>query len=329
MTDISIIIKVRNEGKALHLTLERIYSQKIDKTFEIIIVDNSSTDNTIEIAKKFKCKILEIPTEKYTYPSSLNLGTEHAKGKIVIYFSSHCPPIDDFCLYHLTKHFSDPSVAAVHGMEIPIKGKNPVEEYELSRLYPNLPNHVNLNFENISKIKYTNGITAIRKEIWEKYRHPYGICYEKHKKILMGEDNLWEEYILKKRYKIIYDPKAKVYHSHKFTLKRIWPISYTPGYFSQDLCILRSNKSYGKRIINYLIMYLFPICIWCIKNKYLKALFLDFPLSFLIGHIAFYVGKRDRKNDERMYSILYSFSSNYCPTNPDELSKNPAISNTN
>ena len=52
---ISIIIPAYNEAKRLSSTLEQIssYLQKQDYSYEIIIVENGSTDNTLEIAQEF------------------------------------------------------------------------------------------------------------------------------------------------------------------------------------------------------------------------------------------------------------------------------------
>ena len=50
---ISIIIRTKNEEKWIKLCLNSIYSQKVDAEIEVILVDNDSTDHTVEIAKRF------------------------------------------------------------------------------------------------------------------------------------------------------------------------------------------------------------------------------------------------------------------------------------
>ena len=51
----SIIIRTKNEEDWIGHCLEAIINQSY-KNFEIIIVDNQSSDNTIEIAKSFSVK---------------------------------------------------------------------------------------------------------------------------------------------------------------------------------------------------------------------------------------------------------------------------------
>lgn len=322
MSDISIIIRTKNEGKILQKTLERICSQKIDKTFEILVVDSGSTDNTLDITKKFNCRILKISSKKFNYPYALNFGTQHATGDIVVYISAHSPPVDEYWLYFLTKHFSDPNVAAVRGRDIPIKGVNPVEEYSFINAYPDLSAPVDFSVKDI--YKYTNGNTAIRKDIWKKYKHPEGICYKLHP-LLMGEDQVWASYILKKGYRIIYEPRSKVYHSHEFELKRMWLTSYAPGYFSNDITLpaFLANK-FEKKTIKDIPSRMKRLTLYFLNNKYFKAFLFDLPLSFIISKIGFYCGKKDRKRDEKLFNKSFKYN----PNNSSDLSDDPTVSNT-
>ncbi len=326
--DISIVIRTKNSSKYLTEILKKVYYQKIDKSFDVVIVDSGSTDDTLKIASSYSCKIVKIPSKDFTYPFALNVGSEYAKGEYLVFLSHDAFPTDEKWLHNLTKHFSDPSVVAVRGRDAPIKGKNPVEEYSLLQTYPDLPNFEYI--EDKTAGRYTNGNTAIRKNIWEKYKHPEGICYKIHP-LLTGEDQIWASYLLKKGYRIVYDPRSKVYHSHKLGLKRIWPTSYGHGYFSNDLYFLvfSARKSSGKEIIKDILFRMKNLSIYFLKNKYFKAFFFDFPLSLMINKIGFYCGKKDRERDEKLYLTLYSISSNHDPNNSYKLSNNPTISNTN
>ncbi len=77
---ISVIIPVFNEEKHLEQCLESLLNQE-EKAFEIIVVNNNSTDKSAEIASKFPIKILHqlvkgiIPTR--------NAGFNAAKGDII------------------------------------------------------------------------------------------------------------------------------------------------------------------------------------------------------------------------------------------------------
>lgn len=54
---ISVIIPAYNEEKLIGKCLEGLVLQSTDKKFEVILVDNNSTDNTVLIAQKYKKKL--------------------------------------------------------------------------------------------------------------------------------------------------------------------------------------------------------------------------------------------------------------------------------
>ena len=55
MIETLIIIRTKNEDRWLKATLEKIFNQKY-KNFVVAIVDNHSTDRTLEIAKRYTTK---------------------------------------------------------------------------------------------------------------------------------------------------------------------------------------------------------------------------------------------------------------------------------
>ena len=96
---ISFIIIGLNEGWKLTQCFKSIFKtieyNKL-KEYEIIYVDSNSTDNSIEIAKKFK----EIKILKITGPCSValgrNTGAREAKGDILYFFDADIELVPDF-----------------------------------------------------------------------------------------------------------------------------------------------------------------------------------------------------------------------------------------
>ncbi len=88
---LSIIIPALNEEKYLGLLLECIKNQGY-KDYEIIVADAGSKDKTVEIAKKYGCKVV---------PGGLpgkgrNEGTRVAKGDLLLFLDADCILPDDF-----------------------------------------------------------------------------------------------------------------------------------------------------------------------------------------------------------------------------------------
>src|SRR3989344_8458689 len=83
---ISIIVPVYNDQVFLEKCLTSIFSSDY-KDFEVIVVDDHSKDNSVNIAKKFPCKIIELKTNEGV-ANARNQGADTAKGDILVFFDS-------------------------------------------------------------------------------------------------------------------------------------------------------------------------------------------------------------------------------------------------
>ena len=98
---VSIIIRTRNEERWITPCFEALFNQSF-KNFEIVVVDNESTDKTLD-------KIHQFPVEKiitigdYLPGKALNLGIEKAAGHYIVCLSAHCIPVNSEWLETLMK----------------------------------------------------------------------------------------------------------------------------------------------------------------------------------------------------------------------------------
>ena len=105
---ISVIIPVRNGSNYIKDAIEGILSQ--DMNVEIIVVDDCSADNTIEIAESYGCKILK--HDKHLGPvTAKNNGLKAAKGEYIL-FHDHDDIMTEGALKKLFNEF-EPDIAAV------------------------------------------------------------------------------------------------------------------------------------------------------------------------------------------------------------------------
>jgi glycosyltransferase involved in cell wall biosynthesis len=115
---ISVIVPAYNEEKLLPTCLEALQRQDYPKEqFEVIIVDNGSSDQTAHVAKKFGMRV-------YTYTdiqgcgASRKFGILHAKGSIIALTDADCVAASDW-LTKIDKRFTDPKLVCVGGSAIP------------------------------------------------------------------------------------------------------------------------------------------------------------------------------------------------------------------
>lgn len=110
---LSIIIPAYNEETQLPACLKSLSKQKIDVAYEIIVVDNNSTDKTAEIAKKYGVRIIK--ETKRGVCSARQTGTLKAKGDIVISSDADCLFPNDW-LKNIYQTFKEnPQAVAVTG----------------------------------------------------------------------------------------------------------------------------------------------------------------------------------------------------------------------
>ena len=78
---VTVLIPIHNHGKYIGRCLRSLISQKLDRRyFEIIIIDDASTDNSKSIINIFKEDIIYIKNKKCLgLPSSLNVGIQKIK----------------------------------------------------------------------------------------------------------------------------------------------------------------------------------------------------------------------------------------------------------
>lgn len=83
MKTISVIIPSYNQQEYLNDAIESVLSQTI-KPHEIILIDDGSTDHSLEIAKKYEPEIKVISQVNKGLPSARNTGIMNATGDYVL-----------------------------------------------------------------------------------------------------------------------------------------------------------------------------------------------------------------------------------------------------
>ncbi len=83
---ISIVIPNYNSSKTIGECLEA--ATNIDyNNYEVIVVDDASTDNSVDIIKKFRCKLIKL-NKNQGAAGARNMGARNAKGTIIMFTDS-------------------------------------------------------------------------------------------------------------------------------------------------------------------------------------------------------------------------------------------------
>ena len=199
MPEISIIIRTKNEERWIAHCLAMIQKQDfID--YEVILVDNESTDHTVEVAKRYKlAKIVDIAEFKPGF--AINEGIRASKGRYIVCLSAHCIPKSTGWLSQLRKNFDvEENIAGVYGRQLPVSFTDAVDKRDLLIVFGQ---------DRRVQVKdyfFHNANSMFRRDVWENY--PFD------ENVTNIEDRVWGKAVVEASYKIVYDPDAAVYHHH-------------------------------------------------------------------------------------------------------------------
>jgi len=111
----SVVVCTYNGSATLRECLEGL--ARLDyPDFEVIVVDNGSTDNSAEIASAFPFRLIR--TEQTGLSAARNEGLAAAEGDVVAYIDDDAYP-DPLWLHYLAEVFRDPDCAAAGGPNLP------------------------------------------------------------------------------------------------------------------------------------------------------------------------------------------------------------------
>lgn len=226
MVAVSVLLLTKNGARDLERLLPALYLQKEVPSFEVIAIDSGSTDETLNILRRHGVRIRHIAPEAFHHSRTRNFAAGLATGDILALLSQDAIPTSDLWLNKLLSSFSDPTVGAVYGRQLP-KAESHGERHDtLDTIYgpkrvikdPAHRNGLGYRFYHFSDAN-----AAIRRNVWQATRFP--------EDLKVFEDMGIAKRILDAGWKIVYEPEAAVIHSHNHStlglFKRYFDIGYT------------------------------------------------------------------------------------------------------
>lgn len=170
-------------------------------------MDSGSTDRTLEIVSQFRCKLVTIRQEEFSFGRSLNRGCEAASGRQLIFISGHCIPVESTWLERLINPLEHGEVALTYGRQ---EG-GPETKFSEHRLFQKYFPPADLPPPN--SFFCNNANAALSRELWAKYRFD---------ETLTGlEDMFLGRQLVEAGHRVRYVHNASVYHLHHETWTKV------------------------------------------------------------------------------------------------------------
>lgn len=224
---ISVIIPTYNDAKILRKTLDAVVNQDYDDVFELIVIDDGSTDNTSKILSEYKKGLLDSKKISFSFykqknkkqGAARNHGVRVSKGDILLFIGS-----DIILSNHCLRIFHD------------FHNRHPEEKYMAIGPTPFPPNLMNDRFRRFlvstGMMNNYEGLKDFQEtDYWHFYTGNISMKKSFFTKFWFNEDFKhygWEDTqmgyeMISSGAKLYYLDKAIAYHYHELTESDLFP----------------------------------------------------------------------------------------------------------
>lgn len=233
---VSVVIPAYNASKTIKECLLSVTGQKSNFEFEIIVVDDGSSDSTKNIIEEFP-KVRYIYQDNSGPAKARNTGWKAAVGDYIVFTDSDCVPEEDW-LTEMVRPFSiENKVGAVGGAY----DKTMNSDKKLAVL---IGEEIKYRYSNIGKWTDAHGSysLAVKKELLKNVNG-----FDESYPVATAED--WDlcYKITKIGYKIYFNKKARLGHYHPANLWRYIKTQYRHGYYRMKLYQNHPEKKKGDK----------------------------------------------------------------------------------
>ncbi len=236
--DVSVIIPVFNSCETIIDCVNSILYQNTKYVYQIVIIDDCSTDKTLEVVNlnfsRIKNIIIIQNNENKGPAYCRNIGIENATGKIVLFTDSDCV-VDINWIDNMVLPFEENNqVAGVQGRYLTKQTKIlPIFiQTEIEQRYRKMKKHQAIDFVGTYSAGY-------RLDVLKTVG-----CFDISYKDASGEDVDLSYRISSAGYKMVFNPEAICYHKHT---ERLW--DYIKQKFYRGFWRVRLYSKHSSKIM--------------------------------------------------------------------------------
>lgn len=242
---VSVIVPVLNASSHIDDCIMSLIDQDFPRTqYEIIIVDNGSKDDTLNILKRYKGHIEIFSESKKGSYAARNNGIAGSKGKIIAFTDADCIA-DKNWIKELCKAFISEDIGCVVGNVKAYPGKSLIEIFSKNKGI--LSQKVGLESKFLPYGQTAN--MAFRKDVFET------IGEFDNSLISGGDADISWRMQIETGYKLVYCQNSIVEHRHRTSLKGLFKQQFRYGFGRISLYKKYDDRMKSCEDINYDVRY--------------------------------------------------------------------------
>jgi rhamnosyltransferase len=223
---VTVIMRSKNSAWVIGQALTGLFSQH-HRDFELLVVDSGSTDATLDIARRFPCRVIQIAATQYFPGAVLNMAIQQARGELLVFQNSDVVPLAPNALELLLAPLETGQVEASFARQLPRPEAHTWVRRDYARAFP-------VQGAPPSWMAYSLPFAAMTRSAWE--RHPF------YEDAWGSEDMEWGHWARRNGIAPRYVPEALVMHSHNYTLRQLYGRRFIEG--EADAFIFQDKASF-------------------------------------------------------------------------------------
>nr|ADI22506.1 glycosyltransferases, probably involved in cell wall biogenesis [uncultured verrucomicrobium HF0500_08N17] len=243
--NVTVIIAVFNSEDTIIHCLDSLAEQSINREdFEVICVDDGSTDSTSKLLKEYNHILnYKVVRHENNGPAfSRNKGAQLAEGKIILFTDADCI-LDGNWIIEMIEPFKNESITGV-------QGSYRTKQKKLIALFDQID--MESRYKKLKKNDYIDSIAtysaAYRRDTFLKYGG-----FNTNYKQASGEDFELSFLLSKEGHKLIFSENAICYHKHPDSIIKYLKTKFSRGYWRTLLYKNFKNKIYNDTYTSLLL----------------------------------------------------------------------------
>jgi rhamnosyltransferase len=227
---IGVVIPTLQAARYFPALLPALRAQTLPPS-AIVVMDSSSTDDTVALARAAGAMVEVIPRAAFDHGGTRNRGAELAGDvDILVFMTQDALPVDNDFLGRLVQPLMDGSAAAAFARQVPYAQASPAEKFARACNYPDFSQLRTANDIprlGVRAFFFSDVASAVKRSAFAQVgRFP--------ERTITNEDMILCSRLLAAGETVAYQAQAQVFHSHDYSIVQQFRRAFDTGVFFRD-----------------------------------------------------------------------------------------------